>query len=155
MPKILLATDGSPSARNATSYAVELAAATGWTLSVVSVWCMATTYVAEVPAASLERIRRKQREHAERVVDEAVEEARVRGVDAEGETVYGDPVTDIAAAAEGAALLVVGSHGWGTVKRVVFGSVSYALLHAAPCPVLVVRADLPVALEEPVALATG
>jgi nucleotide-binding universal stress UspA family protein len=38
-----------------------------------------------------------------------------------------------------ASLIVVGSHGWGPIRRLVFGSVSTALLHHAPCPVLVVR----------------
>ena len=35
--------------------------------------------------------------------------------------------------------LVIGSHGWGAVKRAVFGSVSTGVLHHAACPVLVVR----------------
>jgi nucleotide-binding universal stress UspA family protein len=37
-------------------------------------------------------------------------------------------------------LIVVGSHGWGAAKRFLSGSVSTALVHQAPCPVLVVRA---------------
>jgi nucleotide-binding universal stress UspA family protein len=40
--------------------------------------------------------------------------------------------------------VVIGSHGWGAIRRLVFGSVSSALLHHAPCPVLVARLD-----EEP------
>jgi nucleotide-binding universal stress UspA family protein len=43
------------------------------------------------------------------------------------------------AAEEDAELIVVGSHDWGAGRRIVFGSVSSGLLHAAPCPVLVVR----------------
>jgi nucleotide-binding universal stress UspA family protein len=37
--------------------------------------------------------------------------------------------------------LILGSHGWGAVKRAVFGSVSTGVLHHARCPVLVVRTD--------------
>ena len=39
----------------------------------------------------------------------------------------------------GADLLVAGSHGFGVVKRLLLGSVSNALVHEAPCSVLVVR----------------
>jgi hypothetical protein len=33
----------------------------------------------------------------------------------------------------------MGAHGWGTFQRLVFGSVSTAVLHHAPSPVLIVR----------------
>ena len=37
-------------------------------------------------------------------------------------------------------VVVVGAGGAGTLKRLVFGSVSTGVLHHAPCPVLVARA---------------
>jgi nucleotide-binding universal stress UspA family protein len=37
--------------------------------------------------------------------------------------------------------LVIGSHGWGVVRRTLFGSVSNGVLHHAHCPVLVVRGE--------------
>lgn len=43
------------------------------------------------------------------------------------------------AADDGAALLVVGSHGRGTLGRLLLGSVSHAMIYHAPCPVAVVR----------------
>lgn len=39
----------------------------------------------------------------------------------------------------GADLIVVGSHGYGFWERMVLGSVSNAIVHHAPCSVLVVR----------------
>jgi nucleotide-binding universal stress UspA family protein len=47
-----------------------------------------------------------------------------------------------AAAAEKFAprFLVIGSNGWGAVKRALFGSVSTGVLHHVTCPVLVVAA---------------
>ena len=42
------------------------------------------------------------------------------------------------ARAQGHQLLVVATHGKGTVARALIGSVALGLLHAAPCPVLVV-----------------
>ncbi|WP_307793328.1 universal stress protein [Amycolatopsis sp. MtRt-6] len=41
--------------------------------------------------------------------------------------------------ADGAALLVVGSHGRGTLGRLLLGSVSHAMVYHAPCPVAVVH----------------
>ena len=38
-------------------------------------------------------------------------------------------------------MIVLGAHGWGTVKRILFGSVSTAVLHHASCPVLIVRGE--------------
>jgi hypothetical protein len=52
---------------------------------------------------------------------------------------------------------VVGSHGWGPIRRLVFGSVSRALLDHAACPVLVVgltkEPSVPVRVEKTTALA--
>jgi nucleotide-binding universal stress UspA family protein len=55
----------------------------------------------------------------------------------------GIPVDEVCLAAETykPRFLVIGSHGWGVVKRAIFGSVSTGVLHRARCPVLVVRAD--------------
>jgi nucleotide-binding universal stress UspA family protein len=56
----------------------------------------------------------------------------------------GFPIQEICLAVEQyePRFLVIGSHGWGVVKRAVFGSVSTGVLHHARCPVLVVRAEV-------------
>ena len=63
------------------------------------------------------------------------------GRDAATRVLHGDPAAEICREAEdgGYDLVVVGSHGYGVVKRVLLGSVSHHVLHHAPCPVLVVR----------------
>lgn len=43
--------------------------------------------------------------------------------------------------AAGAAVLVVGSHGRGRVRRMMLGSVSHSVVHHAPCPVAVMLRD--------------
>jgi nucleotide-binding universal stress UspA family protein len=50
----------------------------------------------------------------------------------------GHPVQVLKRASIGADLLVVGSRGRGNVAGLLLGSVSHALLHHAPCPLLVV-----------------
>ncbi|APT93454.1 universal stress protein [Corynebacterium phocae] len=51
------------------------------------------------------------------------------------------PVRALSDAAEGAQLLVVGSHGRGGFRGMLLGSTSRALLQTAPCPMMVVRPD--------------
>ncbi len=53
----------------------------------------------------------------------------------------GVPAEEIVRCAEerSAALLVMGSRGWGEMHAVLLGSVSERVLHTAPCPVLIVR----------------
>ena len=53
----------------------------------------------------------------------------------------GSPKSAIVEEAEnwGADLIVVGSHGYGFFDRILIGSVSDAVLHHAPCSVLVVK----------------
>jgi nucleotide-binding universal stress UspA family protein len=138
MNPIILATDGSPSAADATRQAVELARSTGAKLFVVSVWHAGlTTY----SPAALPESKRSAKEQACEAAQAAIEVARAAGIEAESFVLEGDAVERIreSAADTNAALLVVGSHGFGPVRRLVFGSVSTALLHHAPCPVLVVR----------------
>ena len=53
----------------------------------------------------------------------------------------GDPGESIvsAAEAEDVDLVVVGTHGRGTIGRLLLGSVSEHVVRNAPCPVLVIR----------------
>ena len=62
-------------------------------------------------------------------------------VEVTGEFVDGDPVEVLAAASTGAAMLVVGSSGAGTVARVLLGSTSSELVRKATAPVVVVRGE--------------
>jgi nucleotide-binding universal stress UspA family protein len=55
---------------------------------------------------------------------------------------HGRPGPEIVKAAQewGADLIVIGSHGRRGLTRTLMGSVAEAVMHHAPCPVLVVRA---------------
>ena len=72
---------------------------------------------------------------------ELVAQGRSIGVTVEFLVWTGDPGPSIvsAAEAESADLVVVGTHGRGTIGRLLLGSVSDHVVRNAPCPVLVVR----------------
>ena len=65
------------------------------------------------------------------------------GADAEPIVENGSPGPTLCQVAEKVAadVIVVGSRGRGAIKRALLGSVSTYVVHNAPCPVLVVRAD--------------
>ena len=81
-------------------------------------------------------------ERARHRIDAAVEELRRAGVDAEGRVQSSDGSTakeliEIAAAF-GAELIVIGDRG-SRMTDLLLGSVAHKVVHAAPCPVLLVR----------------
>jgi nucleotide-binding universal stress UspA family protein len=141
MARILLATDGSPSAAKATEEAVRLARATGWPLTIVTAWHIPVTGFAYDPLVVVDDLIDSVRESATRALETAAKAARAAGVEPETKLVEGAPADQICELAEtvGATMIVIGSHGWGAVRRLLFGSVSWAVLHHAPCSVLVVR----------------
>jgi nucleotide-binding universal stress UspA family protein len=51
----------------------------------------------------------------------------------------GGPATTLVEVAEGAAMLVVGSHGRTGLSRLVLGSVAMACVNHATCPVVIIR----------------
>ena len=142
MNTILLATDGSPSAEAATTEAIELCDDTGRPLRVVVVWRIPVVAgYGYAPVTAVPELADAEREHAQKVGDDALARAHAAGVAATLELRQGDAADEICVAAKnvGASLIVIGAHGWGAIRRAVFGSVSTHVLHEAPCPVLVVR----------------
>jgi nucleotide-binding universal stress UspA family protein len=159
MKPIVLGTDGSPSAAKATSVAIELARETGARLYVVSAWQTPLTIYASSPTIVGDDLDAKEIRRATEAAKAAVHLARADGVDAKSFVRNGEPAEMISQTAKNcdASLIAVGSHGWGPIRRLVSGSVSAALLHEAPCPVLVVRFTeepaRPVPVHKPTALA--
>ncbi|ODU27167.1 MAG: hypothetical protein ABT15_21245 [Pseudonocardia sp. SCN 73-27] len=65
--------------------------------------------------------------------------AKFPGVEVRRSVVRDGAARALVTAAEGAALVVVGSHGYGAFRGLLLGSVGQALLQHAPCPVAVVH----------------
>lgn len=62
----------------------------------------------------------------------------------------GDAVNEIVRVAEEAHcdLIVMGTHGWSGLSRLVMGSVAEGVVRRAPCPVLTVKTPFPIAESE-------
>ena len=143
MKPVMLATDGSPTAEKATRTAIELARQLECELVVVSVWDIPYTTVGLAPMPVTGEFALVLEEEAQKVAAEAAARAEEAGVETRTVVLRGFPVDEICLAAEkfDARFLVLGSHGWGPVRRAIFGSVSTGVLHHARCPVLVVPAE--------------
>ncbi len=137
--KLLLATDLSPASAPATDEAFELAARLDVPLLIVSVIDPGQL---RLPGGRFGARVDQVRAQREQVAQGLVEKGRRAGIGVSFLVWEGDPGESIieAARAEHADLIVVGSHGRGTVGRFLIGSVSDHVVRNASCPVLVVRA---------------
>jgi nucleotide-binding universal stress UspA family protein len=152
MTPIMLATDGSPSAEEATSEAIDLAARLELPLIVVSVAHDSTPGYGYYGYAEIAAEMRKIELDRIGTVLEAVE-ARAEDAGVEVETlalegVAGRELCRVAAEHD-ARLVVIGAHGWGRLGRLIHGSVSTYVLHHATTPVLVVHGDDAAVLDHP------
>ncbi len=130
--RILVGYDGSTEAGEALATGAEIAAHDGRELHVVCVTTLATAAPGpfggvippDVPDAA-------------ELVAKAIASVGERA-DVHGSALQGVPAIQLAAFADPEDLLLVGSRSYGPVARTLLGSVSSALIHDAPCPVLVI-----------------
>ena len=134
---IVVGVDGSPSARAALSWALTEAAAHDSVLRVVNVYDLAP-YVT-IGAISTPPDDEFALKTSRALLEELTEEADDNGVEIELLATSGAPARTLLDAAEHADLLVVGSRGLGTVRRLLVGSVSQQCVYHSTCPVAVVR----------------
>jgi nucleotide-binding universal stress UspA family protein len=142
--RIIVGTDGSPSATEAVRHAARLAASFGAVLEIV------TAYLPPDPRQIARWIQEAPRDvaplfsgtaTAEQVIEKATEVATAEGATAEARFEEGDPAELLISAAErsSADLVIVGNKGMTGVKRFLLGSVPNKVTHHAPCDVLIVQ----------------
>jgi len=141
---VVVGVDGSLAARAALEFALDEAARRDAPLRVVAAVALpefwASYYGELVPPPPSDLVGEAQKE-TQRLMDEVVA-ARGdagRGLPISVEARAGRPGEVLVDAAEGAALLVVGHRGRGSVSSVLLGSVGLQCVLHATCPVTVVR----------------
>jgi nucleotide-binding universal stress UspA family protein len=141
---VAVGVDGSPESRHALNFARKLAADVGATLHVLAVVEPEVIFGYTGAAAAYDRgeFTESQKDFLTKEVAEAVEGSPAT-LKAKGEVLSGNAAAALASRAEqGIDLLVMGSRGYGPVRKVLLGSVSAQLARDAPCSLLVVpRAD--------------
>ncbi len=148
--RILVPLDGSIAAETALVPAMQIGRGVGaeillarvLEMNYMAVPMVAGGYEWAWPVAALENSRREVADYlagARRLHDCAA--CHVRAVEMEGDAAgcIVDTADD-----EACDLIVMSTHGHTGVRRVIFGSVTERVLHAAPCPVLVTRAKDPI-----------
>jgi nucleotide-binding universal stress UspA family protein len=128
--------DGSPESDAALAWAAQLAQRAGGTVRIVSVaeppqgFSPSISYGINWVAMKPER-----EEHAKRLVADAVAQLREGAV---GEATVGMARDELERLSHEVDMLVLGSRGYGPVRRTLLGSTSDWLVHHAACPVVVI-----------------
>jgi len=132
-----VAYDGSPGAKRALAIAGRLAAELRATVRILGVLEPAPVvsggYMAAPAYGDLQvRVRQAFRDELQSAAESLPDGVRPSFVMATG-----TPAEEIVKRAETLDLLVVGSRGYGPVRRLILGSVSASLAHTSPCPLLI------------------
>ena len=137
---IVVGYDGTDGAKAALAEAVTMGKALGLPLTLAFGYEPAAFYAGE-PTGQRDKIE----SIGETLLKEGVAAAQAldSSVIVNGELVAGRPAAALVAVAErdDARMIVVGHDGSGTVRGAIMGSVTFKVLHDAPCPVLVVVVD--------------
>ncbi|WP_329561350.1 universal stress protein [Kitasatospora sp. NBC_01266] len=136
-PRVVVGIDGSPSSHAALRWALRHAELTGATVDAVGVWEPPSRFGWSAPVVDTSFDQElAQRRFAEEL-DEVLGPRRSERV--REQLVLGNPAEVLLDAADGADLLVVGSHGRSAFARTLLGSVSQRCASHASCPVVIVR----------------
>ncbi len=142
--RIVVGTDGSETAAEAVSQAVDLAKLAGAHLGIVSAYAPVSkrrVQGEQIAAPADVQYEIGPREDVNLVLDAAAADARKEGVEVQTHPVEGDPAEAILNVAEQtkADLIVVGNKGMTGARRFLLSSVPNNISHHAPCSVIIVR----------------
>ncbi|MQS16911.1 universal stress protein [Streptomyces kaniharaensis] len=138
-PRVVVGVDGSPSSHAALRWAVRHAKLIGGVVDAVGAWEPPSHFGWSAPVVDMSY----DKDLAERRFTDELQAVlgADRPVEVRQTMVMGDPSDVLLDAAQGAELLVVGSHGHTGFTRALLGSVSTRCAQHATCPVVIVRAQ--------------
>ena len=145
LKRAVVATDGSPFAKDATAFATRLGLPEQTELVAANVTRLYDPFPGVLPTdrqefrRAVEEVREKQRHAARRFVDEAVATLRQSYGAVSTEVRTGDPANEILrlTVQEEVDLLVMGARGVSAIERLLVGSVADRLLKRATCSILI------------------
>ena len=140
----MVGTDGSPTANDALTRAIRLAASIDATLEIVSAYEPVPKAVLNAQAKATPEEWQwaiSPTEEVDGILRAAADAASAAGVEARTHAQEGDPADAILAVAEAsdADVIVVGNKGMTGTKRFLLGSVPNKISHHAPCSVLIAK----------------
>jgi nucleotide-binding universal stress UspA family protein len=140
--RILIATDGSPHSEAAVEAVLDRPWPEGTTVRVVTaVPFLYPTFPTYMPEVALAAVSEESRKEAQSIVEAAAARLRQHGFAVETVVREGDARPEIVqeASDSNADLIVVGSHGYTGLRKLLLGSVAQYIVSHAPCSVEVVR----------------
>ncbi len=138
--KIVVGIDGSPASRQALQWSLDEAGRRDATVIAIHAWEAVLTRGQVRGAFYREEL---GPELAEAVLAEVLDAVDVpAGTAVERRGVRSDPAHALIEAGKDADLVVVGSRRLGQLGRLTLGSISTRVVHHAPCPVVVVPAEV-------------
>ncbi|WP_440951468.1 universal stress protein [Methanococcoides sp. FTZ1] len=141
MNKILIATDGSENVKNAISYGIEIAKATGCKVHAVYVVSDEHAEVARRDLGFAKAIEEHLSDIGKRATEDIEEAGKETGIKVESVLLKGRPVEEIIdyAKKNDVDMIVMGTLGLTGVERLLIGSVAENVVRHSKVPVLVVR----------------
>jgi nucleotide-binding universal stress UspA family protein len=137
--RILFPTDGSEPAESALDYALRIATEHGSTLHILNVADTSRDSLTQIQGEVIDALEQE----GERIVAEATQRARDRGISVVSEVVQGTPSASIVKYSDrfDVDLIVMPTHGRRGLERFLIGSVTERVTNTAAVPVITVNPD--------------
>ena len=139
--RILIPIDGSDHSRKVIELASDIASKYKAKVHIVHV-VSPLHHQYQIQDALMQEVEKNYQEFAQRIIDEAENEVKKKGVESYESTILrGDPAQEILQFAQenGVDMIVMGSRGAGAADMLMFGSVSHKVCHLCECTCITVK----------------
>jgi len=134
--KICVAIDESEESERALEEAIAIARPSASRLTIVSVLRFPSEGYGSLSGYATEDFDVLQRQNTARLLEEAEKRVPI-GIPVEIHRLEGNPAEELAKYSKSFDLMIMGSRGYGPIRRVMLGGVAAALINSAQCPLLV------------------